>query len=836
MPKKEQRKKASKNEDSNKKIKFKQKHPKLAIVIRIMIIAILLMCVIGAGVVAGLMYGLFGNEFTISSTDLSIAASNSVVVDSSGNVIANLSGDEKRKVVTLSEMNQYLPKAYIAIEDERFYKHNGVDLLRTGKAVATYVLKGGKSSFGGSTITQQLVKNITTDDDRSGLMGAVRKLKEWAKAYQVEQLMSKDQILELYLNIIFVGDQYHGVELGAEYYFNKSAKDLTITECAFLAGINNSPNSYDPFSSSKPYASNDDKKSLINKRTKTVLNKMKELGYITEEQYNTSCKEVDSGIEFKKGDIATVSYSYHTEALLDQVIAQVSTEKGVSKQIATNYVYSSGLKIYSTQKADVQTALETEGAKTSKYCLKSATQKDEDGNPEYSQAAMVVIDQSTGYVVGCLGGLGDKGTRELNRATQSVRQTGSSMKPIAVVAPGVQEGIISGATVYNDADTLFGTYNPKDYNNFRGLISIRDAVETSQNIPFIKAMAELTPAKSIEYLKNMGITTLDDKKDNGLSLAIGGLTNGVSPLEMASAYATIANNGVYIEPTFYTKVEDVTGNVIMTPKQETRRVFSEATAYVTKNILTQTVVGSQGTATYCKINGMDVSAKTGTTNDDKDRWLCGFTNYYTAATWFGYDTPETVKYSGRNPAGQIWSNVMTSIHKGLAASKFEVPSDVVTATICTETGKLASSTCSKTRTEVFVKGAVPTTCDGHTTYVICKDSGKLANEYCTNTEVVSYPYTVEKEAKGTWTTKNSSKSVVPTETCDIHKAPVTTTENKTNTNTNTNNNTVDNKTNNNTVDNKTNNNTPDNKTNNAVNNAVNNTITTQTESEKENKQ
>lgn len=833
MPKKEQSKKASKKENSNKKIKFKQKHPKLAIVIRIMIIAILLMCVIGAGVVAGLMYGLFGNEFTISSTDLSIAASNSVVVDSSGNVIANLSGDEKRKVVTLSEMNQYLPKAYIAIEDERFYKHNGVDLLRTGKAVATYVLKGGKSSFGGSTITQQLVKNITTDDDRSGLMGAVRKLKEWAKAYQVEQLMSKDQILELYLNIIFVGDQYHGVELGAEYYFNKSAKDLTITECAFLAGINNSPNSYDPFSSSKPYDSNDDKKSLINKRTKTVLNKMKELGYITEEQYNTSCKEVDSDMNFKKGDIATVSYSYHTEALLDQVIAQVSTEKGVSKQIATNYVYSSGLKIYSTQKADVQTALETEGAKTSKYCFKSATQKDEDGNPEYSQAAMVVIDQSTGYVVGCLGGLGDKGTRELNRATQSVRQTGSSMKTIAVVAPGIQEGIISGATVYNDADTLFGTYNPKDYNNFRGLISIRDAVETSQNIPFIKAMTELTPAKSIEYLKNMGITTLDDKKDNGLSLAIGGLTNGVSPLEMASAYATIANNGVYIEPTFYTKVEDVTGNVIMTPKQETRRVFSEATAYVTKNILTQTVVGSQGTATYCKINGMDVSAKTGTTNDDKDRWLCGFTNYYTAATWFGYDTPETVRYTGRNPAGQIWSNVMTTIHKGLAASKFDVPSDVVTATICTETGKLASSTCSKTRTEVFVKGAVPTTCDGHTTYVICKDSGKLANEYCTNTEVVSYPYTVEKEAKGTWTTKNSSKSVVPTETCDIHKAPVTTPENKTNTNTNTTNTNI---TNTNTNANTTNTNTNPNSNSNATNTNTNTNTTTQPEGEKENKQ
>lgn len=820
MPRKEQSKKANKSEN-NKKVKFKVKHPKMAIAIRIIIIIVLLMCVVGAGIVAGLMYGLFGNEFTISAQDLTIAASNSVVVDSDGNVIASLSGDEKRKVVTLSEMSPYLPKAYIAIEDERFYKHNGVDMLRTGKAVLTYAVNAGNSSFGGSTITQQLVKNITKDDDRSGIMGAVRKLKEWAKAYQVEQLMSKDQILELYLNIIFVGQQYHGVELGSEYYFDKKASELSITECAFLAGINSSPNAYNPFSTEKPYSSNDEKKNLINKKTKTVLKKMLEFNYINEEEYNNAVKDVDDGIDFKKGEIANISYSYHTEALLSQVIKQVQEEKDVSEQIATNYVYSSGLKIYSTQKSNVQSALETEGAKTDKYSFKSSSEKDENGNPVYSQAAMVVIDHTNGYVVGCLGGLGEKGTLELNRATQSVRQTGSSMKPIAVLAPGLEEGIITGATVYNDADTLFGTYNPKNYNGFRGLISIRDAIETSQNIPFVKAMTELTPTKSIEYLEKMGITTLDEKKDNGLSLAIGGLTYGVSPLEMAAAYATIANNGVYIEPTFYTKVEDVSGNVVLTPNQDTRRVYSEATSYVAKNILTQTVIGKSGTATYCKISGMDVAAKTGTTNDNKDRWLCGFTNYYTAATWFGYDTPETVTYSGRNPAGQIWSAVMSNIHKGLEASKFAQPTDVVTATICTETGKLAGNTCTKTRTEVFIKGTVPTACDGHSSYVICKDSGKLANEFCPNTESVHYPYTVEKEAKGSWTTKNSTKTTAPTETCDIHKAPEKTEseEPKNNINTNTNTNT---NTNSNTNKNNTNTNS---NTTNTVNNTINTTNT-----------
>ena len=219
-----------------------------------------MLCVIGAGIVAGMFFGLFGNEFEITKDELKIGASNTVDVDQNGAVIANLNGDEKRKVITLADMSNYLPKAYVAIEDERYYKHSGVDFKRTAGAIVHTVFGG--SSYGGSTITQQLVKNITKDDESSGIAGIFRKVKEWAKAYQVERMISKDQILELYLNILFVGSSnLHGVELGAEYYFNKSAKDLDLAECAFMAGINNSPNSYDPYDESK------DNSAKIKKRT-----------------------------------------------------------------------------------------------------------------------------------------------------------------------------------------------------------------------------------------------------------------------------------------------------------------------------------------------------------------------------------------------------------------------------------------------------------------------------------------------------------------------------------------------------------------------------------------
>lgn len=802
--------KKGKKGKKNKKVK---KHPKLMLAIKIFVILFLLLCVIGAGIIAAIFFGLFGDDFEITKEELKISASNSKVVDKDGNVIADLSGDEKRKIITLDQMATYLPKAYVAIEDERFYDHDGVDFKRTGGAILNTVFGGG-SSYGGSTITQQLVKNITKDDEASGIEGIMRKVKEWAKAYQVERMISKDQILELYLNILYVGGEgnLHGVELGAEYYFNKSAKDLDLAECSFLAGINSSPNYYNPY---KLYNDNDTeakRTERIKSKCLTVLSKMKELGYVTnEEEYNAAVAKVEAGLPFTKGVGASQasSYSYHTDALIEQVIAQVMEEKGISREIAKNYVYSSGLTIYSTVDTNIQARVETE-TRDAKY-VKSGKEKNPDGSlkNEHTQAAMAIIDHKTGNVLGVSGGLGEKSGANLNRATQSVRQPGSSIKPIAVITPALQEKIITAATVYDDVLTQFdGNYKPKDDgNHYRNLINIRDIIAYSQNVPEVKIMKELTPSKSIDYLRNYGVTSLkkaeevkDAKDPNAhdeyLSLAVGGANDGISPLEMAAAYAAIANNGEYITPTFYSKVVDANGNVVLTPNQEKRRVISEQNAYIAKSILQEPV--KKGTATYCAISGMDVAAKTGTTDGSKDRWLCGFTPYYAAACWYGYDKPEEVVWTATsNPAGTIWDNVMTDIHKGLPSATFTRPEGIVEATVCKATGCLAVEGCTTTYKEIFTSDNMPSKCEGHSSQKICKESKLLANEYCPETETTNYGVVPPKEKLNLWKPVNgSSKSGEKvTETCTIHKKteepkPV---ENKTNsTNTTTKNNTTTN--------------------------------------------
>lgn len=776
----------TKGEKAIRKIKKNKKHPKLILTLKILLIIILLLCVIGAGIIAAMFFGLFGDDFEITKEELTVGASNTVVVDKDGKEIANLSKDEKRKTITLNEMSEYLPKAYVSIEDKRFYKHNGVDTKRTAGAILGVV--SGNSSYGGSTITQQLVKNITNDKARSGIAGLTRKVKEWSKAIQVERMISKDQILELYLNIIFVGgDNIHGVELGSLYYFNKNAKDLDLAQCAFLAGINNSPNMY------SPYDTTSDHSELIKERTLTVLTQMKEQGYITnDDEYNAAVTEVQAGLQFSKGNIAGSSYSYHTDAAINQVVEQVMKEKNVTKEFAEKYVYSSGLTIYSTQDSAIQSRIEEE-TKKAKYIVNGKDKDKKTGEllNEHTQAAFALIDYKTGNVLGVSGGLGEKSGSTLNRATQSTRQPGSSIKPIAVISPALQEKVITAATVYDDVLTDFSGYPPKDDGNkYRGLINIRQIIAYSQNVPEVKIMRELTPGKSIDYLRKFGITSLyktgEDKKkdDEHLSLAIGGVTDGISPLEMAAAYAAIANDGVYITPTFYSKVIDSNGNTVLTPNQEKERVISEQNAYIVKSILKEPV--NYGTATYCKINGIDVSAKTGTTDGSNDRWLCGFTPYYAASCWFGYDIQEEVKGFSTNPAGQIWSSIMKDVHKDLDNATFTKPSGIVEATVCKTTGCIATSSCTDTYKEIFTQDNLPDKCEGHGTQVICQDSGKVANEYCTNTKTVSYGGVVPKEKLGLWKPINASSAggnKKIEDICTIHTKPAE--QPKTNTPTNT---------------------------------------------------
>lgn len=784
--------KITKNKKENKdvkpkrkdtKMKFKYKHPKLAMALKIILIILVILIVVGTGVGIGLFFGIEKDDFSIDMSDL-IMKENSTIVDTDGNVLAELNGDESRKIITLEEMSPYLPKAYIAIEDERFEQHHGVDIKRTGAAVLSFVTHGGKSTAGGgSTITQQVVKNVTQEKASKGAAGVIRKLKEWTKAYQIEKAMSKDQIIELYLNLIYIGNggsEKHGVEIGAEYYFNKTAKDLSIAQCAFLAGINHSPNAYNPYSGN-------DVTEKISKRTKTVLSQMKKFNYVTQEEYDTAVAEVDAGFKFENGVKGNI-YSSHTDALITQLTQQIMDEKQISKDAAETYLQTSGLTIYSTQVSSVQNIMEEESKKDKyKLQLKDKNGKgvtDENGSPILAQGAAVVIEPSTGKVVGAVGQLREKTTsRGLNRIN-SKRQTGSSIKPLADVLPGIEEGIITPATIYADLKTTFGKdYEPENYNKFTGLRTVRTALTTSQNIPFIKVMAELTPQKSIEYMEKMGISSLvhasenKEHNDENLALAIGGMTYGVSPLEMAAAYASVANDGTYIQPTFYTKVEDSDGKVVLEPNQKKETVCSAETAYIVKNLMQSVITGADGyagTAKYCAINGIDVAAKTGTTNSSKDRWLCGFTNYYACAAWYGFDDPQRISFPGTNPAGQLFSGIMSQIHKGLENSSFNEPENIVHATVCRTSGLLATDKCSNTYSEIFVKDHLPETCDAHKSqYTICTESGKLANEFCPSKQRKSANYAVEKERLGLWTTPgiNSTMGYAPTEYCTIHKKP-----------------------------------------------------------------
>ena len=758
----------SKNNKPNKKVKDKGKHKRLKKVIIILALLFVLVMLVTIGIFCGIF---FSDKFALSKDDLLLSKANTIIYDRDGNVIAELSGDENREIISIGDMSEYLPKAFVAIEDERFYSHNGVDLKRTMAATTTYLLKGD-SSFGGSTITQQLIKNITNERDNSGKAGVERKIKEMSRAYQVEKMISKDQILELYLNIIPLGadgGDICGVEMASTYYFNKSASELSIEECAFLAGINNAPNTYNPFKNEGDTTKKEQVNKKINDRTKTVLAKMKELGYINDEQYKTAYDNVEKGLAFSKGTLPSSNVkSYFIQAAINEVISDLVEKKGLSEEYAKSRVYGGGYKIYTTESLDIQNKIESV-YKSDEFVLKSSAAKD------HSQSAMVIIDHTTGQVVACMGGLGtDVDATGINRATSSTRQPGSSFKPIVTYGCGIEKGIINAGTVYYNSSTTFGKdYTPSSTNYYSGPCTIRNAIEVSSNTVACKIMSEIGPDNAIDFARKVGITSLikssDDKKTNDSnlpSMALGGLTKGVTPLQMAASYALIANNGVYNSPTFYTKVEDSSGELVIEAKQTTERVMSEQNAYIMKSLLKQPVEGAHGTATSCKISGIDVGAKTGTTNSSKDRWLCGMTPYYTAATWYGYDDNAVVNGSG-NYAAKVWNAVMKKVHEGKPSATFTEPSGIVHVTICKKSGCKATSSCYDTYSEVFAESSVPKDCEGHSLKV-CTESGKLATEFCPNTQYVGY--VPEKERDPSWKTTGYSSSV-PSETCTIHTGP-----------------------------------------------------------------
>ena len=811
----------------------KKKHKKFWLVIKIFIILILLAVLAGAGVFAGIIMGFFGDDFKLSKSDFKVGNLNTEIYDRNGKHLETLHGDENRKWIDIGQMSKYLPIAFVSIEDERFYEHQGVDLQRTATATIKYVLSKvgiGNDSYGGSSITQQLVKNLTNENEHDW----TRKVKEMARAYNLEKEFSKQQILEMYLNLIYLGGQeiytpIHGVEMAAQYYFSKSASDLSLAESAYLAGINSSPNYYHAFSNEE-----EDIKRVKNK-TKVVINKMHELGKIeTEEEYNAAISEVENGIAFKKGELTRNVYSYHTDAAINQILKQIMEENPTwSNLMAEQYLFSSGLKIYTTQDSWYQDIMQAEAERDIYQVPSNKTEG------VVSQVAMVLIDHHNGEVLATVGGSGKKTTsRGYNFATMEPKQTGSAMKPLSVIAPAVKNNIITAGSVYDDVLTKFPgmPYGwPKNYDyTYPGLSTVRYQIQVSHNVVPVRILNEMGVDKSIDFLKSAGITSLTDE-DRGLALALGGLHKGITTLEMAGAYAAIANDGEYITPIFYIKILDGDGNTVLLPKQEKRRVLSVEESYIVKSILTAPVTA--GTATFCKIPGIETCAKTGTTDKDYDRWLCGFTPYYTAATWFGYKDNEPVHNWSKNPAGNFWENVMKTIHNELDNANFEKPQNITYATICKDSGLLATDLCaqdprgSRVYTEVYIKGTVPNkVCDCHVKAKICDEDGtiKLANDFCPN--AIERVFITRKNASSDeWKIAKDAEYMLPTEKCSKHKKPVenkaNNTVNNTTTNTTGKNNTVKNNVTSNTVKNNTVTNKITNTNTNTVTNKVTNTST-----------
>lgn len=750
---------------NNTKKKDKTKRKKILKICFFVFLALVIICV---GVVVGVLTGIIDKTDSVSIDQIKSYNLTSFVYDKDGNEIGKFYDSENRVIIEYKDLPQHVVDAVTSIEDERFFTHKGVDIKRTLGAVVTYVFNGGKSNFGGSTITQQLIKNTTSDKESSW----TRKVREWYRATVLETQMSKEEILTAYLNTIYMGDGSYGIEVASQNYFGKKVQDVNIAEAAILAAIIQSPES------TNPYKSDEAKEKLLD-RQKVVLNQMKKLGKITEDEYNEAC---NAEIVFKKEEVEVNSgetQSYYVDAVFEQVKEDLMEEKGWSEGVAITNLYGGGYKVYTPQDPTVQTAIDNAFNNDKLFYT--------DKSGDFMQAAMVVIDQSNGNVVGLSGGAGEKtGARSFNRATQAYRQPGSCMKPLGAYGPAFEQGVSSPGAGLDDSQlTNAGGYNPGNYYGyFYGYVTAREAIAKSMNLPAVRANMKVDTSFAFNFAKNCGLKDLVSAKENkaendesAASLALGGVTKGFTVLEMANAYATIANGGLYIEPKLYTKVVDKDGNEVLTANSEAKRVMKDSTSYMLTSCLQTVVTSGTGAGSIKATNGMPIAGKTGNTNKDKDQWFCGFTPYYTIACWNGYDDPKEIGYRsyGSYPytSMKLFNTVVNEISKGQTVKQFEKPDSVIEAALCRDSGLVATEACKtdprgdRTLTDIIAKGTVPTeTCTVHKTVKICKDSGKLASEYCQNTEEKSFiSRDYEPEVK-----PNDWQYMVPTETCTVHTA------------------------------------------------------------------
>ncbi len=722
------------------------------------------------GAVIGIAKAFVDTAPTLDLAALDAQDKTSFVYDSEGNLITDYKGTEDRIMVSIDEIPEMLQNAFIAVEDARFYEHNGVDVKRIVGALVANFTSG--STQGGSTITQQLIKQTVLSSEQS----YKRKLQEAYLAMELETRYTKKQILESYLNTIFLGGSYYGVRVAAYGYFGKELDQLTLRECAMLAGLTRSPNYYNPRSNF--YTRNTEGSNtpdITNNRTDYVLRQMRENGLITAQQYNAALDRSTASV-LEKSPASTDMYAYphYVEYAISDVVDTFLDLNGLEDTSANRYAMENklrtgGYSVYLCLDTEIQEIVEDTLANWSDYPrLRDPSDKvyqsrNADGTYteiEQPQAAACVFDYRTGELKAIVGGRYKPTTRKtLNRASGMTMPVGSSIKPLTVYAPAIDLGASPASIAYNMPVPISGWKDssgkdswPKNYGGggYKGPQSFRSALRNSYNTAAAQIlMTYVGVSRSVEYLHLMGIP---DKNINAdpFGLALG--SSGITPVQMAVAFGTIANKGVYQQPLSFSRIVDSNGNVVvdMHQQQDRHQVFKPSTAYLVVDMLKEAV--QSGTGTKAKISSQVVAGKTGTNSDSKGVFFAGMTGWYSASVWIGHDNYKALssKATGGNAAAPLWQSFMEKIHKAKNLDSREIidgtPSDynLVRVTTCGVSGQLATDACYndvngyKTITDYWSADSVPTAyCSMHKSVSICTESGLLATDYCPSYSVES---------------------------------------------------------------------------------------------------
>jgi len=727
------------------------KTEKKTVILRIVLLPLLIVISITLGIGGGTVLG-FIKEAPEVDKNIFIEklALTSNIYDKDGKFVEGLHGIENREYVSISKVKIHTQNAFIAIEDERFREHFGVDIKRIFGALWRNI-KSGRYDQGASTITQQLIKN-TILTPRKELK---RKIQEAYLAIKLEREITKDQILEYYLNTIYLGGNAYGIQAASQYYFSKDAEQLSIAESAPIAGLTQSPSKYNPYN-------NDKTPEVYKDRQILVLSKMLEHNMITKEEFE---KAKNEELVFRKRDSSgEIKYPWFVDAVISDVTNDLKSKYYLTVDEINNLLYTGGLKIYTTLDPVVQDIVD-KAANDPKYYPTLAKDISVYGkdNIIQPQVAIVINDYKTGEVRAIVGGRGKQPFRSLNRAADPAyaRQPGSAMKPLAVYAPAFDLGYAPASVIDDSPFTPeessmapgWPEEGPHNYDDrYRGLTTIREGVKWSSNLVAAKLMLRIGPDTSTEYIKNFGISTLvlsGANNDKGAAKALGGLTKGVTPLEMSGAYGVFGNGGVYIEPILYSKVLDREGNVILEKKQESHQVISPQAAYMTIDVLEGVIESGTGSAVRSKgkFTAMSSAGKTGTTEKGADAYFAGLTPYYSGVIWVGHDKPSlSLNLSSANVAW-MWGDIMRQIHEGLSVENFHMPDGIVTAEVCRDSGKLPTELCardprgSRIVKDIFMEGKVPAEkCDVHTAIRIDILTGKPAGEFTFPFFIKEYVY------------------------------------------------------------------------------------------------